>query len=200
MPPLTPASCGGPVVPGGSCPSTTSPSVPGAAIGARPLPCRARARVPLMLDCGLAKRLVTGLYILGTSTWVLYSKWCVGCGMVCGLCVVHRGGGSCPPTQFPPTIMHKLVQKKPPSSPPLTPTPTRPLHTCTNALKNTISLINGLSSNVMRTAPSGVPPLPPRRAFLMLPRIPETVRTDAPSNFAASSWVVNMPLMNAVFL
>jgi hypothetical protein len=32
----------------------------------------------------------------------------------------------------------------------------------------------------------------------MVPRMPDTVRMDAPSNFEASSVLLNMPLMNAV--
>lgn len=32
-----------------------------------------------------------------------------------------------------------------------------------------------------------------QRTFLMVPRMPDTVRTVAPSNLAASSWLLNMP-------
>lgn len=35
--------------------------------------------------------------------------------------------------------------------------------------------------------------------FLMVPRMPETVRTEAPSNLATSSWEVNMPETKAVW-
>jgi hypothetical protein len=37
-------------------------------------------------------------------------------------------------------------------------------------------------------------------AFLMLPRMPLTVRTAAPSNLLASSWLLNMPPTKAVCL
>ena len=37
-------------------------------------------------------------------------------------------------------------------------------------------------------------------AFLTVPRMPETVRSDAPWNLATSSALLNMPVMNAVFL
>ena len=52
-----------------------------------------------------------------------------------------------------------------------------------------------LSSKVALKAPSGV-----LRHFLICPLIPDTVRIAAPSNFATSKLVLNMPLMNAVFL
>ena len=58
-----------------------------------------------------------------------------------------------------------------------------------------MSLISTLSSNVARNAPSGA-----LIAFLICPRIPETVRMLAPSNRATSSGDVNIPLINAVFL
>ena len=35
--------------------------------------------------------------------------------------------------------------------------------------------------------------------FLIVPRMPDTVRTEAPSNLATSSWLVNMPVMKAVW-
>jgi len=52
-----------------------------------------------------------------------------------------------------------------------------------------------LSSKVARKAPSGR-----LKAFLTCPRIPDTVRIFAPSNFATSIVEVNISRMNAVFL
>ena len=52
-----------------------------------------------------------------------------------------------------------------------------------------------LSSNAARNAPSGL-----ASAFLICPRIPDTVLMLAPSNLATSSAELNMSLMNAVFL
>lgn len=49
-------------------------------------------------------------------------------------------------------------------------------------------LISNLSSNVALKAPAGA-----RRAFLICPRIPLTVRIAAPSNLATSNWELNMP-------
>ena len=60
---------------------------------------------------------------------------------------------------------------------------------------NTRSLMSSLSSNVARKAPLGA-----RRAFLIYPRMPETLQMPAPSNLATSSSLLNMPRMNAVFL
>mmetsp|Transcript_11490 Transcript_11490/g.49063 ORF Transcript_11490/g.49063 Transcript_11490/m.49063 type:complete len:673 (+) Transcript_11490:610-2628(+) len=72
-----------------------------------------------------------------------------------------------------------------------------------------------LSSKEARNVPSSVargPPFssapfatpfsaaPALTAFLTVPRMPETVRSDAPSNLATSSALLNMPVMNAVFL
>ena len=47
-----------------------------------------------------------------------------------------------------------------------------------------------------RKEPSG----PSFTAFLIWPRMPDTVRMDAPMNFATSISELNMPRMNAVFL
>mmetsp|Transcript_6112 Transcript_6112/g.24411 ORF Transcript_6112/g.24411 Transcript_6112/m.24411 type:complete len:241 (+) Transcript_6112:1896-2618(+) len=71
--------------------------------------------------------------------------------------------------------------------------------TGTHARRKTMSESSSLSSNVQRHAPSP-PPSVVRRAFLIWPRTPDTVRTLAPSNLATSSALLNMSLMKAVFL
>mmetsp|Transcript_15958 Transcript_15958/g.40369 ORF Transcript_15958/g.40369 Transcript_15958/m.40369 type:complete len:217 (+) Transcript_15958:396-1046(+) len=67
--------------------------------------------------------------------------------------------------------------------------------TVVQARRKTISLILILSSNVALNEPSFF-----FRAFFISPRIPDTVRSEAPSNFATSSADVNMSFTNAVFL
>lgn len=62
-------------------------------------------------------------------------------------------------------------------------------------LRGVLPLMSTLSSNVARNAPSGR-----RRAFLTCPRIPDTVRIFAPSNFATSIEEVNISRIKAVFL
>mmetsp|Transcript_26891 Transcript_26891/g.67727 ORF Transcript_26891/g.67727 Transcript_26891/m.67727 type:complete len:220 (+) Transcript_26891:814-1473(+) len=66
------------------------------------------------------------------------------------------------------------------------------------ARKKTMSLLISLSSKVARKSPSRMPFCPGRSAFLMVPRMPETVRMEAPSNLATSSWLLNMPVTKAV--
>lgn len=51
-----------------------------------------------------------------------------------------------------------------------------------------LPLISSLSSNVALKAPTGA-----RRAFLICPRIPLTLRIAAPSNLATSNWELNIP-------
>ena len=56
-------------------------------------------------------------------------------------------------------------------------------------------MLHTLSSKVALKAPSGE-----LRHFLIWPLIPDTVRMAAPSNFATSKLVLNMPFIKAVFL
>mmetsp|Transcript_11596 Transcript_11596/g.32574 ORF Transcript_11596/g.32574 Transcript_11596/m.32574 type:complete len:302 (-) Transcript_11596:47-952(-) len=68
--------------------------------------------------------------------------------------------------------------------------------TSAHVRRNTMSRSSTLSSNVALHAPSLPGTLAP---FLTVPRMPETVRTEAPSNLATSSWELNMPSRKAVF-
>lgn len=66
---------------------------------------------------------------------------------------------------------------------------TEPTKIFLNRNKSDSPLISSLSSNVALKAPGGV-----RKAFFICPLMPLTVRTDAPSNFATSRTVLNIPL------
>mmetsp|Transcript_32630 Transcript_32630/g.92522 ORF Transcript_32630/g.92522 Transcript_32630/m.92522 type:complete len:216 (+) Transcript_32630:549-1196(+) len=61
-----------------------------------------------------------------------------------------------------------------------------------------MSLLRILSSKVARKAPSLMPFCPGRSAFFIVPLIPDTVRMEAPSNFATSSSLLNIPPTKAV--
>lgn len=64
-------------------------------------------------------------------------------------------------------------------------------------LQKTRSDLRILSSKVARNDPGYAPSLTTR---FIVPRMPETVLSYAPVNFAASRFELNMPLMKAVFL